>query len=125
MSARSARLALLNAPCVPLVRQMKTATQRLLATCVAGSITAAGATSCTPCAAGLADLDANPATACDACPGAGYYSAPGSAACTMCEANWKDHDLTRRHLVCLVVRVLFRSWLNRVQPTDECLASRA
>ena len=33
MSARSARLALLNAPYVLLVRRMKTVTQRLLATC--------------------------------------------------------------------------------------------
>ena len=33
MSARSAQLALLNAPCVLLVRRMKTVTQRLLATC--------------------------------------------------------------------------------------------
>ena len=91
--------------------------------CVAGSITTAGATSCTPCAAGLADLDSNPATECNPCPVGGYYSAPGSAACTLCEANWMDSD-SDSSTPCIPCGEGAISGVGSTEcsSTDECLA---
>ena len=68
-----------------------------------------------PCAAGLIDLDANLPLHVTLALAVASYSAPGSAACTMCEANWKDDDLTRRHLACRAVRVLSLELFYRVQ----------
>jgi hypothetical protein len=43
------------------------------------------------CAAGTADLDSDPSTACDAC-GAGTYADTGAASCTTCAAGLADLD---------------------------------
>jgi hypothetical protein len=50
--------------------------------CSAGFYSAAGSTSCTQCAAGTADTDSDPASACEGC-SAGFYSAAGSTSCSL------------------------------------------
>jgi len=59
--------------------------------CAAGNFAELGAVSCTPCAAGTADIDLTPSSACTTCPD-GSYSSAGSTTCTPCAAGTADID---------------------------------
>ena len=54
--------------------------------CAAGSYVTPGTEICTPCEAGSADTDYNPATPCAAC-GAGEGSDAGATECVACELS--------------------------------------
>eukprot|EP01043_Picozoa_sp_COSAG02_P039633 COSAG02_NODE_3145_length_7289_cov_10.121280_3_plen_624_part_00 len=63
--------------------------------CPSGSFSERAATSCTPCPAGTADLDSDPATPCRTCP-AGDYADAGQFECSACDSfptrEVRDHD---------------------------------